>query len=299
MKLRLGAYILSIGFCVLFGFQAASQSPATKPEAKPVAQPKQLIVQSGGFLVDEYALEEQLEKVVSINAKENTLEEVMEQFAYHLRISIVFDPVGLDDAGVTRDQPVTLNVRNVRARSALKLLLRPLNLTTILKDDIFQVTSVERCSEQLITKVYNCRDILTWSIPLRGGFGMRQETGGFSGPLPVGCETKVNDGESDTSTSDEKIESLENRIQSLEIALSPTNDTPEKEPDSYTLIDTITSSIAPELWIDNGGRGTITGYGNSGLLVISQTVEIHKEVEQLLNQIREHLPQQEPAEENE
>jgi hypothetical protein len=56
------------------------------------------------------------------------------------------------------------------------------------------------------------------------------------------------------------------------------------------LMTTITSSIAIETWDEVGGPGSMEQLAGSGLLVISQTAEIHGFIEQLLTQLREQAP---------
>lgn len=57
--------------------------------------------------------------------------------------------------------------------------------------------------------------------------------------------------------------------------------------DFTSLIDNITTTIAPTTWDDVGGPGTIQSFTNSGALVISQTTEIHEEIAEYLRALRE------------
>jgi hypothetical protein len=54
--------------------------------------------------------------------------------------------------------------------------------------------------------------------------------------------------------------------------------------DHDSLIDLITSGVAPTTWDDVGGPGACTGYGET--IVVSQTDEVHDEVERLLAALR-------------
>ena len=62
-------------------------------------------------------------------------------------------------------------------------------------------------------------------------------------------------------------------------------------PDPYAahcgaLIEMITSTIAPTTWDEVGGPGSITFFAPSGSLIISQTREVHEEIETLLPALR-------------
>ncbi len=53
-----------------------------------------------------------------------------------------------------------------------------------------------------------------------------------------------------------------------------------------SMIELIKSSITPESWDDVGGHGTIHGNDKSGSLVVSQTLETHEKIAQLLEGLR-------------
>ncbi len=78
----------------------------------------------------------------------------------------------------------------------------------------------------------------------------------------------------------------------LEVRVYPVHDLIEpigltrRSPDTEAsrLTDVIQSSVEPDSWQDNGGRGTIRYY--RGTLVIAQTVKTHQAVERLLSELR-------------
>ncbi|MHB8866399.1 MAG: hypothetical protein ACYC6N_28775 [Pirellulaceae bacterium] len=64
-------------------------------------------------------------------------------------------------------------------------------------------------------------------------------------------------------------------------------DIPDAWLDDYdTLIETITSSIAPDTWDEVGGAGSIESFPPSCGLVISQTRTVHRQIEPLLETLR-------------
>lgn len=92
-------------------------------------------------------------------------------------------------------------------------------------------------------------------------------------------------------TTPEDAESmLETRLYPVLDLVAATGTTPDKalrgEHDYDTLIDTITTTVDPDSWDEVGGPGTIAEYPGAGALVISQTAEIHEQVEKVLSALR-------------
>jgi hypothetical protein len=59
------------------------------------------------------------------------------------------------------------------------------------------------------------------------------------------------------------------------------------EGDYDSLIELITTTIAPQSWDEVGGPGSISGFDNAASLVISQTDEVHRAIEPLLVKLRQ------------
>jgi hypothetical protein len=62
--------------------------------------------------------------------------------------------------------------------------------------------------------------------------------------------------------------------------------------DYDSLIDVVASIISPTAWTDSGGTGSIAPYSNARALVISQTREVHEQIEALFAMLREARDQQ-------
>ncbi|MCE9528584.1 MAG: hypothetical protein K8R36_21275, partial [Planctomycetales bacterium] len=56
--------------------------------------------------------------------------------------------------------------------------------------------------------------------------------------------------------------------------------------DYKSLMNVITSTIDPDSWDDIGGPGSIAEFDNAGILIISQTREVHQKIGPLLNSLR-------------
>ena len=93
-------------------------------------------------------------------------------------------------------------------------------------------------------------------------------------------------------TTPEDAESmLETRLYPVLDLVAIAGSTPEnamREIHDYdTLIETITTTVEVDSWDEVGGPGTIAEYPQAGALVISQTAEIHEQVEKVLAAIRQ------------
>jgi hypothetical protein len=75
-------------------------------------------------------------------------------------IEIVPDQLALDDTGVGTDQPVTIELEGISLRAALEIMLRSLQLTYTVQNEVLLITTPEAHSRQLITAVYDVRDLL-------------------------------------------------------------------------------------------------------------------------------------------
>jgi hypothetical protein len=66
----------------------------------------------------------------------------------------------LDDAGLGPDESVTVNLHGISLRSALNHVLRQLNLTFILVDEVMLITTPVVAEELLKVCVYDVRDLI-------------------------------------------------------------------------------------------------------------------------------------------
>jgi len=66
-----------------------------------------------------------------------------------------------------------------------------------------------------------------------------------------------------------------------------TKDDPHRYAADYdSLIDVVTTTVAPESWVDVGGPASIKEFDNSGALIVSQSRRVHREIAQLLATLR-------------
>ena len=95
-------------------------------------------------------------------------------------IEIQLDTKALEEAGVFIDSPVTAEMEGVSLRGGLRFLLRPLDLTYIVKDEVLLVTTAEVASREIVARVYPLEDLVT-PIPFQANGG-----GDFGVSTPLG-----------------------------------------------------------------------------------------------------------------
>lgn len=92
------------------------------------------------------AIRRKLDEPTSIDVIELEFGQLFRDIGKRHDLPIVLDPQGLEVAGVTVDQLVTVKLDNLTLRSALRIILRPLRLTAVARDEVLVITSLD-CDE--------------------------------------------------------------------------------------------------------------------------------------------------------
>jgi hypothetical protein len=106
---------------------------------------------------------------------------------YH-KIEIQFDAKALEEVGFATDKQVTINLKGVSLRSALRLLLRAEGLTYMIRDEVLLITTPDEAANKLVTKVYPVGDLVIppSAMSMGGGMGMMGGMGGMMGGMGGG-----------------------------------------------------------------------------------------------------------------
>lgn len=105
-------------------------------------------------------VEAALEKRVTTDFHETPLNDVLEFLRDYTGVNVVVYAGSLMDAGIDLDLPISLGVKDVSLRSALELLLEPLRLVAVVRDEVLLIT--DRCSavQMLELVVYPVGDLV-------------------------------------------------------------------------------------------------------------------------------------------
>jgi len=101
-----------------------------------------------------------LKSPTQLEFTETPLSDVINWLKDFHSIEIQLDNKALSDVGIGSDTPVTKNLKQITLRSAMRLMLRELGLTYIIKDEVLLITTPEEAEAQLSTKVYPVADLV-------------------------------------------------------------------------------------------------------------------------------------------
>ncbi|MDX2038013.1 MAG: hypothetical protein SFX72_15300 [Isosphaeraceae bacterium] len=96
-------------------------------------------------------------------------------------IPIYVDPIGLQEAERTLSSPVTIDLEGISLKTALRLILRQLDLTYTVKDGLLTITSATADDQPTEIRIYQVADLSVIPISLFGGGGMGGGMGGMGG----------------------------------------------------------------------------------------------------------------------
>ena len=255
----------------------------------------------------ELEIEQKLKTPVMLQFEQAPLSLVMDQLAKLADVNLHLDPQGLAEEGVTTDAPVSIKLNHeISLQSALSLILEPLHLSYVIKDEVLKITSEQLRNGEVYPVVYNVADLVT-PIPnfvpsprsgLAGALADAMATanplagGGFgasAAPLAVLANNR--------STSGTVINPA---VLAQMSGSSPSGAVPSNVANGFgpgglgggsladfdSLIDLITSTIQPTTWDEVGGPGSIQEFETNLSLVITQTQQVHEQIVDLLAQLR-------------
>ena len=75
-------------------------------------------------------------------------------------IPIQLNKTALEEAGIGTDAPVNITLHNISLRSALRLMLKNVQLTYIIQDEVLIITTKEDAEKDLVVKVYPVADLV-------------------------------------------------------------------------------------------------------------------------------------------
>lgn len=102
-----------------------------------------------------------LDEETSQSFVELPLRDAVRQLSETHDIPIVVNSRALEEIGLSAQEPVTLSLHGVSLRSFLRLLLRDLDLTYIIKDEVMQITTIEAAEGNLVVEMYRFAPELT------------------------------------------------------------------------------------------------------------------------------------------
>ena len=252
----------------------------------------------------------QLKAPVEVHFNNRPLKDVMDTLSNLTSVNIFLDPLGMMAEGVTSDEPVTLNLsgKPISLKSALTLILEPLRLSYVIRNEVLKITSEQMKDSEVYPHVYNVADLVTPIpnfVPSHNlgmpaamaaahdalGYG---KVGGksYSGPLILASQEE---GQPGAATSPSVLSQMlgggvpmagQSPGSRQSIVPGPGGLGGAASADFDSLIELITTTIKPDTWEEVGGSGAIQEFEGTLSLVVTQTQDVHEEVADLLEQLR-------------
>ena len=234
------------------------------------------------------------------------LSKVLEDLGRKAGVAVHLDAAGLGEEKVNSETPVTLALEQpISLKSALKLILEPLNLGYAVRDEVLKVTSPKLVRGDVYAVTYPVADLVL-PVPnfssdglgltgaLRDGYSQAMQQKSLAvqvGPPPH----RLNAG--DQAAGGDVSQTALAQIPARRTGgLPATGSVPSipfgpptaggAQADFQSLIDLIQSTVQAPTWDTVGGPGAIKSFETNLSLVISQTQEVHEEIADLLEQLR-------------
>ncbi len=123
----------------------------------------------------ESKIEAALDADFSADAVDVPLDDFLRFVEQKAGILVLIDERSLDDIGMDKTTPIACHVSNIRLRSVLRLVLRPLELTWDLRDGALLITTIEQAESKLTAQSYEIADLIDGYRPTTGrrSYGIR------------------------------------------------------------------------------------------------------------------------------
>jgi len=217
------------------------------------------------------------QRLPEISFEEAPLNEVLASMGEMLNTNVVARWSRLAEVGVEPDTPVTLRVRNLRVGQVLWLILSEaagsdVRLAYRAEPDLILISTAEDFGRQMITRVYDVRHLLVPRL-VHPSIQIGREQTFISAVQPVVAEGAVG------------VRPIPQVITSgVTLIGEDAGGTVRRDDDTGSfqeqrlreLIDAITTTIEPETWLVNGGRGSIVPY--NGMLIIRNSPLVHQKI---------------------
>ena len=253
--------------------------------------------------VAEIAIQKRLEARVKPGFRNEPLAAVLDSLAKEAGVAIHLDMVGLDQESVRSDTPVTLSLdQSISLKSALKLLLEPLHLSYVVRDEVLKVTSPQLVRGEVYAVTYPVADLvlpipnftsdgLGISDALEKGYQQAANRNSLAvqvGPTPTGIQpagaaTGSNLGSGSLAQIQGSGRTSTGSVPSIPFGPPSVGG---GQQNFGPLMELIQSTVAAETWDTVGGQGAIRPFDTNLSLVVSQTQEVHDQIADLLEQLR-------------
>ena len=203
------------------------------------------------------------------------LEDVFAQVALAANVNLVVRWELLAEVGIERDKPISMSVRNLRLRQVLWLVLNEaagddVKLAYRADDNLILVSTLEDFNSSLVTRVYDVRDLIM-PIPRDAGFASERTQ-----DVPISVQPQVAGGAVGVRPIIRRYSSGVYFGEEGQRLFDEERADDEREENLRKLIEAVITSIEPDSWMVNGGRGTIVAF--RGRIVVRNSPLVHQKL---------------------
>ena len=253
--------------------------------------------------VQEQQLKAKLSTPVNVQYRDRPLNEVVADLSKVTGVPMVMNQRAMEAVRALPDTPVTLELRDqIELKSALNLILKPLELDYEIANEVLQITSAEAKRANVVTVVYKVADLVT-PIP---NFVSSQDDG-LAGALRAAYQ--MTNPRLDVQMMPVSMTDLANRqanaMQPAKMSpnmlgqYSPMGSQggfgPQNPPggagggafaDFDSLMQLIQTTVVPDTWEALGGNSTMAPYPQNLSLIVSTTSDVHDQIVDLIESLR-------------
>ena len=111
-----------------------------------------------------------LQAPLELDYRDTPLQQIAKELHTKLDVLVYLDAKALADAGLGTDLPVTFTISDVSATAAIALMLKTLQLTTMVRHGVLIITTPEEAENNLDTRVYAVADLVALGMHGEGPF---------------------------------------------------------------------------------------------------------------------------------
>lgn len=213
--------------------------------------------------------ETKLEKIIDAEFVDTPLSQLLDYLDEKTKVQFHMDTRVLTEAGITSDTTITFHLKNVPAEMVLRLIFRDLGLGYWLDNGVVIVSTKEEVESRFETHVYRVSDLIDPIANISSPY--------YSRPIV----------QNPPLSSEAKGANMPGRSFPAPYPLP----VPASHLDE--LMGSIRDTIKRESWDSAGGPASICEY--RGALIISQTAEVHRKIQKLLDDLRKSIDKSTPA----
>jgi len=147
--------VIAIGSCLLSAGQLCAQEEAALAA---LARSQPIFV--GADTASYARIYRALDSETAFDYLDQPLKDVIDDIKFNHNFEIVLDNKALEDFGIDTGTPITRSLKGVSLRSALRLMLRDLELTCVIRDEVLQITTLEAAASDTSIRLYPVVELL-------------------------------------------------------------------------------------------------------------------------------------------